>query len=221
MRPDQEAAALRHWAGRGAPRLLDYAPDLCALLIERITPGTPLPLGNDEAAISSVTGTLRALHSATLPDAHPFPTHAEFLEVWFGRARADAEMGAVGTRLLDYAREVATGLVASTSNQVLLHGDFIDKNLLLGPHGYLAIDPMPRSGDPCSDVGFYAAYHPPARWIAERARAFARAADLDPERAAQWAAMWAVGEATQTWREDSDELQEWVAGQEATALLGL
>jgi streptomycin 6-kinase len=221
MRPAQEAAALRHWAGRDAPRLLDFAPDLGGLLLERITPGSPLPPGNDEAAIRSIVGTLRALHGAPLPDKHPFPTHGEFLEVWFGWARADAEVGTIGIRLLDHAREVAKGLLASTSNLVLIHGDFIDKNLLLGPDGYLAIDPMPRSGDPCSDVGLYAAYHPPARRIAERARAFARAADLDPERAALWAAMWAVGEATQTWRKDSDELQQWVAGEEATILLGL
>ena len=33
-----------------------------------------------------------------------------------------------------------------------LHGDFLDKNLLLGTKGFLAIDPMPWVGDPCSDM---------------------------------------------------------------------
>ena len=41
----------------------------------------------------------------------------------------------------------------------------------------------------------------------------------DPSRAAQWAAVWMVGEACETWREDSDDVQAWVRGDECQALL--
>ena len=95
----------------------------------------------------------------------------------------------------------------------------IDKNLVRGQAGYVAVDPIPRIGDPCSDVGFYAAYHPRAAGIAERAAAVASYAGLDVVRATRWAAVWAVGEATERWREDSDELQRWVASRRAQALL--
>lgn len=105
-----------------------------------------------------------------------------------------------------------------------LPGDFFDKNVLLGATGYVAIDPMPCIGDPCSDVGFFASYHPPARSIATRARAIASLLGYDTERAERaerWAAVWAVGEACETWREDSEELQSWMSGPEAERLLAL
>jgi streptomycin 6-kinase len=102
---------------------------------------------------------------------------------------------------------------------VLLHGDFLDKNLLLGPAGYIAIDPMPRVGDPCAEVGFFAACHPPGGHIAARAHALAGRLGLDETRSARWAAVWAVGEACETWREDSDEVMAWVRSEEAARLL--
>ena len=123
--------------------------------------------------------------------------------------------------MLDRAIDSARALDATTTGAVLLHGDFIDKNLVLGSDGYVALDPIPRIGDPCSDVGFYAAYHPRANGIAERASAVALRAGLDAERAMRWAAIWAVGEATETWRDDSDELQRWVMSREASRLLAL
>jgi streptomycin 6-kinase len=48
-------------------------------------------------------------------------------------------------------------LCASAGQAVLLHGDFLDKNLLWRGVGYLGIDPIPCIGDPCADVGFFAA----------------------------------------------------------------
>src|SRR5262249_32560105 len=119
----------------------------------------------------------------------------------------------------DESRAAAVRLCRSAEETGLLHGDFIDKNLLLGAGGFVAVDPIPRVGDPCSDVGFYAAYHPPASGIAARARAFGRTVGYDPERCARWAAVWAVGEASETWRTDSPELQAWMRSTEARLLL--
>ena len=217
---DREASALRHWDGSGAPRLIAFAADLGALLLERISPGTQLPQGEDETAAPLVAATLRRLWSRGTPRSR-FPAFVEALNEWTIRARASAEPGTAGTALLDRAVARARALDAETSAHVLLHGDFIDKNLLLGSDGYVAVDAIPAIGDPCSDIGFYAAYHPPAAGIADRARGVARHAGLDPDRSARWAAVWAVGEATQTWRADSDELQAWVAGPEASSLLGI
>lgn len=217
--PTLEAAALRQWHGRGAPRLVALADDLGALLIERIRPGTPLPPADDDGAVPSVAATLRRLRAAPLRGSHPFPDQSAFIDVWLARMRASAEDGTAGIGPLDAARDAALALEESCTAAVLLHGDLIDKNLLLGPDGYVAVDPIPRVGDPCSDVGFFAAYHPPARRIAARAKELAVAVGLDPGRAARWAAVWAVGEATETWRRDSTELQAWMASPEASALL--
>ena len=218
--PDREAAALAHWGGSGAPRLVAFAPELGALLIELVVPGTRLPPARDTDGAPLVAATLRRLWSRGLPRA-AFPSFDAALGEWLVRARASAESGTVGVALLDRAVARARALDVEASTRVLLHGDFIDKNLLLGPDGYVAVDPIPAIGDPCSDIGFYAAYHPPAENIAERARLVATYAGVDALRSSRWAAVWAVGEATQTWRADSEALQAWVSGREASALLAL
>jgi fructosamine-3-kinase len=61
----------------------------------------------------------------------------------------------------------------ASDRAVLLHGDFLDKNALRSGTGYVAIDPIPWIGDPCSDVGFFAAGHPPPATILDRASAIA------------------------------------------------
>jgi len=221
MRPDLEAAALDLWRGEGAVRLLDYAPDLRALLLERLVPGTPPPSGQDEESVAQIAATLVAVQSAPVPAEHDLPSLDAFLDTWVQWNRGWIDEGAAGADLLDTACEVGKRLARTATASVVLHGDFIDKNLLLSDRGYVAIDPIPRVGDPCSDVGFYASYHPPAGRTAARGRGFARALGLEPECCARWAAVWAVGEACETWRADSDELQAWINGPEAAELLEL
>lgn len=218
VHPEREAAALTHWDGSGAPMLIAFAPELGAMLLERIVPGTRLPEAADATAASLVAATLRQLWSRGLPRT-AFPSFASALDEWIVHARASTEPATAGAALLDKAVALARSLDADTTARVLLHGDFIDKNLLLGPRGYAAIDPIPAIGDPCSDIGFFSAYHPPAAGIADRASEVARLAGLDALRASRWAAVWAIGEATQTWRADSDELQAWVVSREAMRLL--
>ena len=48
-----EATALRTWNGVGAVRLLDHDPDLGALLLERIIPGTPLSHEQPDRALDN------------------------------------------------------------------------------------------------------------------------------------------------------------------------
>lgn len=214
-----EAAALRIWNGRGAPRLLGFAGEYSALLLERVRPGTHLPACADARAIQRVKGTLAGLHACRPQRGHPFLSLVRFLDSYWDWVLADGETGTAGLELLDQGRAAAVQLCRSAQETVLLHGDFIDKNLLLGAGGFVAVDPIPRVGDPCSDVGFFAAYHPPARRIAARARAFGRAVGYEAQRCARWAAVWAVGEAAETWRTDSAELQAWMRSPEARSLL--
>jgi hypothetical protein len=66
---------------------------------------------------------------------------------------------------------------------VLLHADFLDNNLPQNGTGHVGIDPMRCVGDPCSDVGCFAAGHPPSATILPRAGALASQMNLDPWRA--------------------------------------
>ena len=153
-----EAAALAAWAHTGAAvRLIDVHIGDCALLLDRIQPGAPLPGGDDPAAVQVVAGLLSRLHRAA-PAALPFPALEEIYVLFEAQARDDAACeqrtsgdptrGAAGLRRLDAARAAAVSLCATTEQAVLLHGDFLDKNLLLGRAGYVAIDPIPGIGDP-------------------------------------------------------------------------
>jgi streptomycin 6-kinase len=83
----------------------------------------------------------------------------------------------------------------------------------------VAIDPMPRVGDPHSDIGFWAATRSPTAGLETRASDLARLLDCDPARASRWAAIYAVGSACETWRPDTRELREWVRSARAGELL--
>jgi streptomycin 6-kinase len=83
----------------------------------------------------------------------------------------------------------------------------------------VAIDPVPRIGDPCADAGFFAACHPPATTILQRAGAVAGHMGLDRQRALRWAAVWAVLQTCQAWREDQSDLEACLSSDQFEHLL--
>lgn len=107
---------------------------------------------------------------------------------------------------------MALKLAHSASHPVLLHGDLVNKNLLWDAKRYVAIDPIPAIGDPCSDIGFSSAGHPPVSGILARADAIACRMGHDALRAQCWAVIWTVLQATQGWRSDQAELEELTSG---------
>jgi hypothetical protein len=122
--------------------------------------------------------------------------------------------------MLPLFEHCALRLDASAKRKTLAHGDFVAKNLLLGPDGrHVAVDPLPYIGDPCSDAGQFSAYHSPVGTVIPRACAIAEATGNDPDCAAPWAAVWMVFQACETWRDDSDDVQAWVVGDECRRLL--
>lgn len=224
-----EAAALASWAQTGAAvRLIDADIRYGALLLERIRPGTPLPGGDDPVSTEVAVGLLSRLHLAAGGE-FPFPALEERYVRYESRARDDAEFeqrtrgdpnrGAAGIELLGMARAAAMKLCATTERTVLLHGDFVDKNLLRSDESYVAIDPIPCIGDPCADVGFFAACHPPAATILRRAGAVAEHMGLDRHRALRWAAVWAVLQTCQAWREDQSDLEACLSSEQFERLL--
>jgi streptomycin 6-kinase len=224
-----EAAALRAWSDTGAAvRLLDVDVEHAALLLERLRPATPLPGNDDVVAIDVVAGLLSRLHLdpigyslfPTLDKIYPrLEAGSREDAAYEQRASGDPTRGLPGLRRLDRARALAMRLCATTDQAVLLHGDVLDKNLLWDGTGYVAIDPIPRIGDPCSEVGFFASGHPPATAILERATAIAARMDLDPYRAREWAAVWAVLETCSAWRPDQSDLEACLASDAFERLL--
>lgn len=199
------AAALCHYAGHGAVRLL--AAREGALLLERAVPGVPLSArvhdGCDDDATVILCDVIAALH-------RPAPPQEGFPGVAAWGSALDAEPSAdrrLPTAMLARARGLQRDLASSQPGERLLHGDLHHDNVVLdAARGWLAIDPKGVIGESAYEVG--AALRNPAgdpRWFAvpsildRRARTFAERLGLDLERIFAWgyaqavlAAVWAI-----------------------------
>ena len=144
---EHEAAALRHWDGDGAIRLLAHDERLGALLIERARPGTHLSELDPEAALAVFCELLPRLWK---PVAAPFPSlhdeaarwAAELPDRWLQAGRPFERS------LLDAALDSIAALSGSQGEQVLLHQDLHAGNVLRAEREpWLAIDPKPLAGE--------------------------------------------------------------------------
>jgi streptomycin 6-kinase len=219
-----EAAVLSIWASTGASvTLIDATPD--ALLLARARPGRLWPW-SPPGSLDDLVGVAAELLDrlwAAPSGAYPFPALEHVYPQDERVAREDAaceqrrrnepERGVPGLQRLPEAAVAAAQLIATCAEEKLLHGDFITKNLVSdasSPAGWVALDPLPMTGDPAAEVAAFAAYHP-AELILPIAEALARALGLDPRRALRWAAIWTVHQATQAWRDDQQQLEHLVA----------
>ena len=123
-----------------------------ALLLERISPGTPLRQEPDPCRRMDRYCTL--ISSLHRPCRHPerFPTYTQ----WIRRAARSIE------RIKEYgelshhmrmARAHYLGLRRRYRRNLLLHGDLHHDNILLGESGYRLIDPKGVIGDPIFEIG--------------------------------------------------------------------
>lgn len=177
------ASVMAWWDGAGAAPVLAFQDE--ALLMLRAAGGALVPLvqaGRDEAAtaiLCQVVARLHAPRGSAPPIAPP-------LENLFSALLQSADP------TLARARGVASGLLATPRDPVLLHGDIHHGNVLdFGAQGWLAIDPWGLVGERAYD---YANIFPnpdltsvtPNRFAARLAQ-IAQTADLEPARLRAWA----------------------------------
>ena len=174
-RPADESLTLRAWDGSGAPRLIDEVPDLGALLLERVVPGTTAAPTPD-----AVGGLLRILH---VPAPPGLPDLDDVVRERLARAVAERRISADRAA---HAAELVGELTEGGPAPRLVHGDFTARNLLdCARRGLVAIDPLPGAGDPAYDAATWAhAWGAPGH--RERQAALATALDLDPDRVRRW-----------------------------------
>jgi streptomycin 6-kinase len=144
---EHEAAALEHWNGDGAVRLLAHDPGHRALLLERCVPGTSLARIDPDVALDVAIDLLPRLW---VPAAAPFRSlaaeaaswSAEMSEQWHRREEPFER------RLLDASLDALAGLPATQGPQVLLHQDLHADNVLRAEREpWLVIDPKPVTGE--------------------------------------------------------------------------
>ncbi|MDP2214580.1 aminoglycoside phosphotransferase family protein [Phenylobacterium sp.] len=171
------------WSGEGAAPVLAVQDE--ALLMVRAPGDSLVPMvreGRDEAATAILCQVVARLHAPRRPP----PPVAPPLSKLFSALNQSADP------TLARARRVASGLLETPHDQVLLHGDIHHGNVLnFGADGWLAIDPWGLVGEraydyanifPNPDLAFVTA----ARFAAQLAQ-IARAAGLEPARLRAWA----------------------------------
>ena len=143
------AAALAHFAGQGAVRLLQH--DDRALLLE-YAEGPDLKSlvtdGKDTEATEIIAETLNKLHRQPSPaGTHTFtPLKTRFRSL-FKKAH-----GSGGDSFYTQAAKIAQELLDDPKNICVLHGDIHHENIIRSDRGWLAIDPKGIYGERTFDA---------------------------------------------------------------------
>lgn len=146
-------------AGELAPEVYEQDAWTWSLLLEDVSPGTPLAragLPVDEA-LAAGGELLRALHARPVPAG--IPSLADAMAEYAAQAIERTSLlgptlDALGVRtLVDRAIAMLVELSADSSGTALLHGDFNPGNILWDERlGWRFVDPKPMHGDPAFDL---------------------------------------------------------------------
>ncbi|MEU2778211.1 aminoglycoside phosphotransferase family protein [Streptomyces sp. NPDC007162] len=150
-RPEGEAAALAHWGGLGAVRLLEGDAAAGVLLLERLHPEVSVRSLPEAKALLEAAGTLRRLWVEP-PSGYAFETVAERTgrqAAAMAAAAADADVAALVAGALAAREE----LLAAEPEPRLLHGTFRQSKVLAGERlPWLAVGPDPVVGECAFDL---------------------------------------------------------------------
>jgi streptomycin 6-kinase len=144
---EHEAAALAHWDGDGAIRLLAHDEERWAMLVERCEPGTKLYEIGAAPALDVIVGLLPRLWK---PAGAPFRALTDEAGWWQSYLPEQWERSGrpFERRLLDAALSALEKLPPTQGEQVLLHQDLHAENVLAAEREpWLAIDPKPLVGE--------------------------------------------------------------------------
>lgn len=143
-----EPIALRHWAGRGAVRLVAADPARGALLLERLDPHQDLSGVDVDTACGVIGALLVELHIPAPPNIRRLSGFtADHLAGLSARPDIPRRFA---TRVEGLAQELTSD---SSCDATVLHLDLHFENVLAGTRSpWLAIDPQPIAGHPGAEV---------------------------------------------------------------------
>jgi streptomycin 6-kinase len=212
-----EARALKLFDGRGIARLLELDAGRGAMLLERLEPGVPLGvLEDDEEAMSVAADVLRRLWRPA-PADHAFPPVSDWARSLARlRRHFGGGTGPLPAALVEEAETLFAELIPSQAEPVLLHGDLHHGNVLAARRRpWLAIDPKGVVGESAFDAGALL-YNPtelldaprPGKVLERRVDRLAGELGLDGARLRGWglsravlAAYWGWEDSGQVWEE--------------------
>ncbi|MFD7231273.1 aminoglycoside phosphotransferase family protein [Streptomyces sp. NPDC059881] len=146
--PELERAALAHWDGFGAVRLLGGSEE--ALLLERLHPEMSVRSLPDAKALLEAAGTVRRLWVEP-PAGHAFETVAERTGRQAAALSGNADVAPPA--LVAAALSAREELTALSPEELLLHGNFRQSKVLAGDRTpWLAVGPEPLVGERAYDL---------------------------------------------------------------------
>jgi streptomycin 6-kinase len=151
-----EIAALRHFDGRGAVRLLESDAEAGMLLLERLRPGNTLIAVCDDAKATDIAAdVILALDRPVPPDPDLIDVQSWFVAFERLRARFHGATGPLDGAIVERAEDFVAARLADGYGPVLLHGDLHHFNILSSARGWLAIDPKGLIGPAAYEVGAF------------------------------------------------------------------
>ena len=151
MEAENEIDGLLFWDGDPAVFVLEAAPELNAMLLERCEPGTTLRERPENEQDQVIAKLLRRLWR-TLPDAHPFRPLSEMIASW-GKETLEKGDRLPDVGLAKEGLDIYQALLNDAPCDVLLATDLHAGNVLQAQREpWLVIDPKPFYGDPAYDA---------------------------------------------------------------------
>lgn len=138
---EKEMNALRAFSGYGGISVLNHQRD--ALLLQRAVPGTTLK--NHPKAIQIACAVISNLNKAPIPATHHFPHVTDWLSTLDKSWKIPVEY-------LEKARSLKKQLLKISYQEILLHGDLHQDNILLNNNEWLVIDPKGVIGFPINET---------------------------------------------------------------------
>lgn len=152
-----EKEALKHFAGVGAIKLIDYQEQFFAMLLEQAVPGISLKALYPEQinnVIEYYLQTAIKLHRKQLPTHYQFAHVREWLKS-IDHCHSDR----MPNNLLKKAKILKDQLLRTSNQQILLHGDLHHDNVLQHGDEWLVIDPKGIIGEPEFEIAAFDFIH--------------------------------------------------------------
>ncbi|MDG0813983.1 aminoglycoside phosphotransferase family protein [Cohnella rhizosphaerae] len=214
----REIKTLRAYEGRGTVRVLEENEEWGVALLERVEPGTPLSAIEDDAAATEIfCEVLNGLHLSAPTGAgyHAMKRHFAGIERYRERQSGGELEAPLPESWLENAEECLAYLIATTSEDVLLHGDLHHENILLrGESQWAVIDPKGVVGDIHFETIQYLLNYEDRggdrdQVLQNRIAIMADRLGLDPRRIAMWGVARGVLEACWTIEDGGNRLAAW------------
>jgi streptomycin 6-kinase len=202
-----EAYALSVLEGPGTVKLLDADPEKGILLLEKLSPGSPLALVEDDSEATGIAANLMKNLWVPAPDSSKLPGMEEREQSLQRIIRENPTgLGPITASMLNEAATIFAENMKNSTGSFILHGDLHHYNILDGGNrGWVIIDPKGMIGEREYDVIQFLLNKLPETGaepvISRRIDLFTKEAGLQREKLIRWGYAHSILSAAWSWEE--------------------